>query len=70
MNITIRGKDVNVSSTSGNMMSVEIDGIDIDDVISEFTTNQIVNSVYVKDLLDEIGIDAVKDYFNLIDNVD
>ena len=68
MNITIKGNNVTVSSTSGNMVSVEIDGIDIDEVIGEFTIKQIVNSVDVDDLLDEIGIDAVKDYFNLIDD--
>lgn len=70
MNITIRGSKATVIGMKEKVIFIDINDVDESEIIKDFTTKQIVNSVDVDDLLDEIGIDAVKDHFNLIDNVD
>ena len=46
---------------------VSFGGIDTDDILEQLTIKDVLSKFKIDDNLEEIGIDKVKDYFNLIE---
>lgn len=65
MDISITCTSVKSEPNTRHMVSVDIDGVDESDLVELLDVDVIVKHKGVEALLDEIGIDNVKNYFGL-----
>jgi hypothetical protein len=68
MDITITAKNISVDANYHKHINVELTDIDIEEVMDNFSIEQFVNKFNISNVLDFIGSDECKDYFDLIDN--
>lgn len=60
--------DAQVSADNYKRISVNIEGADIDNVLENFTIEEIINALGEDKLLEAIGEDRCKEYFDLKSN--
>lgn len=73
MDITIIAKKAEIYGTGYQQLSVELSGIDMDDLIALIPVDKFVDyhkNYNVNGVLDAIGVDEVKEYFELIENTE
>lgn len=68
MNISVISKYVNVSSISSYKVRVELIEVEKDDILSNFPIIVIIDHFDKDNILDQIGIEYVKTYFDLKEN--
>lgn len=64
--ISFTGADMDVQAVGRNNLSISINA-DIDTIFSELSIKEIVDNCDVDDLLEHIGAEKAKDYFDLVD---
>ena len=65
MNLKIMAKCANVNAENYKMISVDIEGADQDEIMSNFTIEQFILKFSVSEILDFIGITECKEYFDV-----
>lgn len=65
--IQIYAEQVTISPNSYRIISVTIDGCDVGDLLQHLSVAECVNHYGFEEFLNEIGEDAVKKHFNLVD---
>jgi hypothetical protein len=65
MNLDIYAEDVDITPQSESEIKLSIIGVDSDMVLDHFDETQIVRHFPIGELLDEIGIKACMEYFDL-----
>jgi len=65
MNVQLNGKHASISAGDYNSMTVEIEGVDKDDVIELISIRDLIDYYGLDKVLDEIGEDECKDHFDL-----
>lgn len=68
MNLSFSCKNVTISPNTGREMSIDIEVQYASDILREIDISDIVDHYDKDDLLEKIGVDAAKKYFDLIDN--
>lgn len=67
MDLKLEANSASVWSYGMNAVTLDIKGADRKEILDHFTTKDIFACVNIGELLNEIGVDHIKDYFNLID---
>lgn len=68
MDLNFTAKKVTTEHNTAYDLSVNIEGVDVEDVVSQLTPIEIVNNISTSLLLDAIGIEEVKSHFGLIED--
>jgi hypothetical protein len=66
MNVTIQTTSATITP-SHKMVDVELNDIEPKDLLDHVSVTDVIRHFDERTLLNEIGIDAVKDYFDLIE---
>lgn len=68
MDITLDAKTASINTGYfRNEITIELSGVSESEVLEQFKISDIVNSIGKNEILDEIGIDWVKNYFDLVE---
>lgn len=70
MDLNLKCDRVNCSKEDKYDMNVEIVGADNSDILNHFSAKDIVDHFDYDDLLKAIGVDRVKEYFDLVEKTD
>jgi len=65
MNIILSAKEARVEPNYNKTLTVIIDGVDKDEVMDSITVDDFIKHFGIDKVLDEIGEEECKDYFNL-----
>lgn len=67
MRLVIEAKELTIDAMNAYKVNVNLEGCDKGDVLNNFTVEDVVKHFYKNEILDEIGIEKVMDYFDLVE---
>jgi hypothetical protein len=67
MNLSLSCKSVNVESNNYYKVDVEINDVEISDILDQIEIDDAIRHYDEDKVLEEIGIERVKEYFSLVE---
>jgi hypothetical protein len=66
LNLSINAKSVTISGNNGRLVTIDAEGVEISDLLDHLEIADIVKHFSDDKIMDEIGVDRVQEYFDLI----